>query len=111
MAGTFGSVQDYFDTLEARFQADKADGVEAVIQWNIAGPKGGDWHVLVKDGGFELQSGSHTDPSVAIAISDDNWVKLINGDLNGPMAVMTRKMKVNGNIRLARKMDQMFPLA
>ncbi len=111
MAGIFGSVQDYFDTLEARFQADKADGVDAVIQWNIEGPSGGDWHVLVKEGAFTLHTGSHADPSVAIVINDDNWLKLINGQLNGPMAVMTRKMKVNGNIRLARKMDQMFPLA
>ena len=40
----------------------------------------------------------------------DNYLKVINGEMNGMMAVMKRKMKVGGNIKLAKKMQQIFPI-
>lgn len=110
MAEILSSVKTYFDTLDQRFVPSAAKGVDAVIQWEIAGPEGGDFHAIVKDDAVAVETGKHASPSVTISISDENYLKLLNGKLNGAMAVMTRKMKVNGNIKLARKMQQMFPV-
>lgn len=109
MAEPISSVKQYFDTLGSRFRADAANGVDAVFQWQITGDTGGDYHAVIQDGAFELNEGIHDKPNVTIKISDENYVKLINGKLNGAMAVMTRKMKVSGNIVLAKKMEQLFP--
>ena len=110
MSRNFETVQDYFDTLETRFNAEAAKGVDAVIQWDITGDSGGQWVATVKDASLNLSTGNHEKPNVTLNIDDENWVKLINGEAKGPMLVMKRKMKVKGNILLARKMEKMFPL-
>jgi putative sterol carrier protein len=110
MSQDFSSVQDYFDTLGARFQPDAAKGVDAVIQWDITGDAGGQWFATVKEQILDLNTGNHEKPNVTLHIDDENWVKLINGQAKGAMLVMKRKMKVKGNILLARKMEKMFPL-
>ena len=104
------SVNEYFSTLNERFNADAAKGVELVFQWNITGDGGGTWHAVVNDGTMQLNEGATDNPTVAITISGDNYVKLINGKLKGAFAVMTRKMKVTGNIAAARKLQKIFPV-
>ena len=103
------SVQEYFDTLHDRFVQSASKGVEAVFQFEISGATGGTWHVIVKDEQLEIVEGAHSSPSACIRSSDVNYVKICNGDMNGLRAVMTRKMKVQGNLTVARKMQDMFP--
>jgi len=105
------SVTEYFSTLNDRFVADAAKDVDMVFQWNITGDDGGTWHAHVANGAMDLKQGEADSPTVAITISGDNYVKLINGKLNGAFAVMTRKMKVTGNVMMAKKMDEIFPRA
>lgn len=101
--------QEYFDTLDRRFVTSAAKGVDAVYQFNLTGDGGGTWHLVVKDGGFDVADGAHDDPSAVITADAGNYVKIANGDMNGLRAVMTRKMSVSGNLVLARKMQQMLP--
>ena len=103
------SVQDYFDTLPQRFVADASKGVNAIYQFEISGDGGGTWHVIVADGDLDIQNGAHDEPSARVISSADNYLKICNGDINGLRAVMTRKMKIEGNLVLARKMQKMFP--
>ena len=104
------SVQEYFDTLSDRFVAEAAKGFDAVFHWQLSGDDGGEFHAKVKDGALEVAQGPHDDPTVSLMVSAENYLKIINGQMNGTMAVMTRKMKVNGNIMMAKKMQQIFPL-
>lgn len=104
-----GSVQEYFDTLPERFVESASKGVDAVYQFEISGPDGGTWHVIVKNEQLEIKTGAHGSPTACIQSSAANYLKICNGDINGMRAVMTRKMKVHGNINVARKMQYMFP--
>lgn len=103
------SCKEYFDTLDRRFVASAAKGVEAVYQFNLTGDGGGIWHIKVEDGSWTVVEGAHSDPSATITADAANYVKIANGDMNGLRAVMTRKMTVAGNLVLARKMQQMLP--
>ena len=104
------SCQEYFDTLPKRFVADASKGVSAVFQFNLSGDGGGDWHAIVNDRSVEIVVGKHAEPSSTITASADNYVKIANGEMNGLRAVMTRKMSVGGNLVMARKMQQIFPI-
>ena len=109
MVSEISSCQEYFDTLQDRFIADEAKGVEATYVYNLKGDGGGVWTVKVKDQTVEVQEGAIDNPSVTYEITADNYIKLTNGELGGAKAVMTRKLKVSGSIPLARKMNNFLP--
>ena len=48
-------------------------------------------------------------PDVTFIATDNDWVELCNGTLGGLRAFLTGRLKVSGNISLARKLDEMFP--
>jgi len=109
MAVRVETVQGYFDTLDQRFVVDASKGVQAIFQFDISGDGGGCWHVVVDDGSMEIHDGPHENPSAVVRSSADNYLKICNGDMNGLRAVMTRKMKIEGNLVIARRMQKMFP--
>ena len=101
--------QDVFDGMRQSFRADKAKGVHARYQWQLSGPNGGDWWIEVNDGTFKMGRGKIPSPSVTFITSDKNWVALSNGTLKGTWAFFTGRLKVHGDQRLARKLDEIFP--
>lgn len=109
MIGRVNSCQEYFDTLSERFIADKANGVTATYVYELDGDGGGTWTVRVTDGNLSVDNGAAPDANVTYKMAADNYVKLVNGDLSGAKAVLTRKLKVSGSIPLAKKMNDFLP--
>ena len=103
------SVKEYFDTLPQRFQAEAAKSIQAVFQFELTGEGGGTYHVVVDHGTMNVVEGSHASPTATIKMSGDDYVKMVNGKLNGAMAFMKGQMKVTGNVLLAQKMQGIFP--
>lgn len=103
------SCAEYFETLHSRFVASAAAGVQAIYQFELSGPDGGTWHIIVDDGKMEVKEGAHDSPSSVVTAKAADYVKIASGTMNGLRAVMTRKMKISGNLVLARKMQQMLP--
>jgi NAD(P)-dependent dehydrogenase (short-subunit alcohol dehydrogenase family)/acyl dehydratase len=48
------TVKGVFDSMQGAFQADQASGVDVVFQYDISGPEGGSWQVVIKDGTCEV---------------------------------------------------------
>ena len=102
-------VKDVFAKMPDVFSPSRAQGVNAVFQFEITGEGGGSWHVVVKDGTCRVSEGSHEEPSVTLTLSDENWLAMINRELNGVQAFMTGKLKVSGDIMLAQRIYDIFP--
>jgi putative sterol carrier protein len=109
MAGEIASLNDFFGNLGEHIVEKHLKGVTAVYQFKISGDGGGSWYVDVKDDGFTCTAGEHSDPAVTYEVSADHYLKIINGQMNGRMAVLTRKMKVTGSIPAAMKMQKFLP--
>jgi putative sterol carrier protein len=103
------TVQEYFETLHARFVASAAKGLNAIFQFELAGAGGGTYHVTVNDGAMAVAMGPAPAPSATLKMSAENYVKMANGELNGAMAFMKGQLKVTGNVMLAQKMQAIFP--
>lgn len=108
---TVSSVQEYFDTLSSRYVAAQAKGVTASYLFDLSGDGGGTWHIKLTDGAFEAGTGPVDAPTCTIKMAAADYVKLVNGQLNGMMAVMKGQMKVSGNLVMAKKMQDIFPIA
>jgi putative sterol carrier protein len=107
MSFRVSSAQEYFETLDQRFKADGSKGVKAIYQFNL--DPSGTWHVAVDDGSFTVHEGASDSPTTTFIMKGDDYVAMVNGDLNGQMAFMTGKMKIKGAIPMAMKLKQIFP--
>lgn len=107
------SVADYFATLEDRFVPGATRGLAAVFQWEIdgEGDEGGTYHAIIDDGTMTLVPGRHASPTVTIAMNAADYVRVVNGELDGARAFTTGGGKVRGKIRMAMKMRSIFPQA
>lgn len=103
------SVKEYFETLDQRFQSEAAKSIEAVFQFELSGDGGGTYHVTVDHGKMSVNPGAHPTPTATIKMAGEDYVKMVNGKLNGAMAFMKGQMKVTGNVLMAQKMQAIFP--
>jgi len=100
---------EYFEKIEDRFIADGAKGVSATYVWELTGDGGGTWTAQIENGTITISEGAADKPNVTYNMGADDYVKMVNGELNGTKAVMTRKLKVTGSILMAKKMNKFLP--
>jgi len=103
------SVTEVFQRMPEVFSATAAKGLDAVFQFDIQGEGGGAWNVTVRDGACAVDEGTHNDPRVTITMNAENWLALVNRQLNGVQAFMTGKLKVSGDLMLAQRIYEIFP--
>jgi putative sterol carrier protein len=109
MVEAISSCTEYFENIEDRFIAGGAKGVSATYVWELSGDGGGTWTGTVKDGAITITEGAAEKPNVTFQMGADDYIKMVNGELNGTKAVMTRKLKVVGSILMAKKMNKFLP--
>ncbi|MCP4544053.1 MAG: SDR family NAD(P)-dependent oxidoreductase [Chloroflexi bacterium] len=102
------SVQAVFGRMPEFFQADAAGGVDVVFQFNISGPDGGDWHVIVKDNTCTVEAGAHGKPTTTLKMADDDFLALIAGQLPAMQAFTTGKLKVEGDLMKSQLVEKLF---
>ena len=100
--------QQVFDGMRANFAPNRASGVHAKFQFDLTGPHGGLWWIQVDDGSCKFGRGRIRDPGVTFIASDHDWVALSNGTLPGFWAFMTGRLKIHGDQKLARTLDELF---
>lgn len=85
-----------------------AEGLEAVIQFEISGDEEFTAHLTIADGKAETHDGPHEKPSVTVKSPADVWLAISRGEKNGAMAFMSGKFKANGDLGLLMKLDSLF---
>ncbi|MCF8083322.1 MAG: SCP2 sterol-binding domain-containing protein [Deltaproteobacteria bacterium] len=106
----FTDVKEVFGKMPEVFNANAAQGLDAVFQFDITGENGGKWNVIVKDGTCEVKEGTHESPAVTLTMSGDTWLGMVNKEVNGMQAFMSGQLKAAGDIMLAQRIEQLFPL-
>jgi putative sterol carrier protein len=99
------SPREFFETLESRIDSSKAAGMTASYRFEIDGA--GSWLVDVDDGNVKV-SEDGGDADSTISTSADTFMKIANGELNPTAAYMSGKLKVNGDMGQAMKLQKLF---
>ena len=102
-------VKTLFDDLNARFSPTAAQQLKAVFQYQLK--EGESYYFEIDNGNCTLGEGIHSQPSVTLKLKFDTLKKLADGELDGMKAFMFGKLKVTGDLMLAPRMAQLFPLA
>jgi putative sterol carrier protein len=109
MAEKVSSVDEVLGLMDEVFDADKAAGVDAIYQFDLSGNGGGKYWVKVANGAFETGQGLHDDPTLTLTASAQDYINVVNGELNAMSAFMQGKIKIKGDMGLALKLQSMFP--
>jgi putative sterol carrier protein len=105
------SVKDVFEVqIPARLKAkpDLIGKINAVYQFNISGAEGGAWSVDCTLPGGAVVMGTAAAPRCTVSMADADFLKLVSGKLNAQMAFMTGKIKIQGDMGLAMKLQQLL---
>ncbi len=102
------TAQEIFgEILPAKLEGnEKAKSVNAVYVFNIDGPTGGTWTVDLKSDGDDIVSeGASDDVQCTVNMKEADFVKLWEGKLPGAQAFMMGKLKIQGDMGLAMKLQ------
>jgi 3-hydroxy-3-methylglutaryl CoA synthase/NAD(P)-dependent dehydrogenase (short-subunit alcohol dehydrogenase family)/putative sterol carrier protein len=106
-AGT-GEVKGIFAKMPEAFDAAAAAGQNVVFQFSLSGSGGGDWIVAVKDGTCRIEEGKTEKPTTTIMMADEDFLKLIKGELDGMKAYTSGKLRVEGDLMKSQLIAQLF---
>ncbi len=76
-----------------------------VFQFEIGS---GIWNLDFTGQEKQIKSGAHSEPDCVIRMSDENFEKLLKKQLNIPMALISGKIKIQGDKSLALKLGDLF---
>lgn len=103
------TVKDFFQLLPSRLDPDAAEDLDAIYQFDLSGAQGGQYFLTIRDGICQISEGMHADPHVVLSMAGEDCVKILKGQLNGPAAAMSGRLKVSGDIGLAMQLRALFP--
>ncbi|MEP7286760.1 MAG: SCP2 sterol-binding domain-containing protein [Chloroflexota bacterium] len=108
---TYTSVPAIFENLCTVFLPEKAQNDSATFQFDLAGDGGGKYWLKVANGTCESGAGDAPSPAdMTLLTSTTDWLAVVNGELNAMTAFMAGKVKVQGNMGMALKLQSWFKL-
>lgn len=105
---TVGKVMEQTPGL---FLPEKAQGVEAVIQYRFTGDQAGDWVMTISEGTCQVAPGTAPGPKLTITASGQDYVDIALGKLDGMAAFAGGKLKLQGDLALAMRLLGFFKRA
>lgn len=99
---------EIFAQMPEAFLADKAGDLNATFQFDLSGEGGGDWAVTIANGQCSVVEGKSEKADVTVSMAADDFVKMISGELQPLVAFMQGKVKLQGDMNLAMKLQELF---
>jgi len=104
------TIEEVMNRMPPAFQPEKAQGVEAVVQYHLTGSEAGDWVVRIADGACTVEKGAAEAPSLTLTADSADYLKVLTGELNAMSAFAEGKLKLQGDLSLAMKLMGFFKL-
>jgi putative sterol carrier protein len=108
MTFTKEQISSIFPQMTQRFIAEKAEGVNAIVQFDLSGDNGGQYWLRIAEGQIEHGEGTADNPKLTIKAAADDYYNVATGAMNPMQAYMGGKLKITGDMGLAMKFMNMF---
>ncbi|MGH7800240.1 MAG: SCP2 sterol-binding domain-containing protein [Thermodesulfobacteriota bacterium] len=101
--------KEIFEKLQKKIveKSDEFSDIGAVYKFVLNGPNGGTWIVDLRKDTLGVRE-DNSEAKCTVSMSDENFVKLVTGQLKAETAFMTGKLKLYGDMGLAIKLGNLF---
>ncbi len=94
--------RDFIYKLPSKISQEAIEGHETIFHFDLEGENGGQYTVRVADNQVNVSDGLSGEPACTIRANEENFMKLITGDLNPMMAILTGKVKISNQAEMLR---------
>jgi multimeric flavodoxin WrbA len=105
------TLRDQMAKMPANFLPEAAGDFHGDIQFDFSGPDAGQYYLRIENGGCVLLDGLSAAPRLTMHISSEDWKAIGRGELGGPEAFMSGKLKADGDFGLMMKWRDFFTKA
>lgn len=104
------STQAVFQVIDAalKMSPEKLEGSEGVYQFNITGDDSGTYQMIIDENGGKAVEGTEKEADCTLEISAADYRSLVAGTLNPTEAFMNGQLKIEGDIGLALKLQNIL---
>jgi putative sterol carrier protein len=101
---------DVFSEIDERLKADpeKLTGTTAKYLFDLSGDNAGEYHIDIHNGAGDAGPGHIDNPNITITMNSRDFVNLATGKLGGATAFMSGKIKIQGDMELAMKLQSLL---
>lgn len=104
-----GQVPKIFDGMKALLSEEMVSKTSASYSFVLTGPEEGKWFLDLKTGGGSVGQGDPpTAADVTFTMKDEDFVKMIRGQLKATTAFMSGKLKLKGDMGKAMKLEKIM---
>jgi putative sterol carrier protein len=103
------TIKAFFQTLPRALDRVAAEDLDAIFQFDLSGPQGGQYVLSIQHGTCLVEEGSHADPHVTLSMAGEDCLKVLSGQLSGPAIVMSGRLRISGDVGLVMQLKALFP--
>ncbi|XP_059894287.1 hydroxysteroid dehydrogenase-like protein 2 isoform X2 [Gadus macrocephalus] len=106
---TSNPIEETFALIRTVLSQDLVQSTKGVYQFDLSGEHTGSWFVDLKQGaGLAGQGLPPSPPDVVMSMDSALFSRMFRGELKPTMAFMTGKLRINGDMTLAIKLEKMM---
>jgi putative sterol carrier protein len=102
--------QRFAQELRNRIDPSRAAGMTAVYQFVISDDTDGAVHANIVNGAIDVAEGRAAIPDITLTATAADWLAIVKGELSGQMGFLMGKLKIQGDMTLALKLQSVFHL-
>ena len=99
---------ELMQTLVDNYDPAKADGVDAIIQFNLTGEADCTFWLRISGATCEAQSGVAENPRMTLRANTNEFIAVLKGDIPPMTAFIQGKIKIQGDTFLAMKLQSLL---
>ena len=104
------SLHELFEKIPGRFDSVAWGDRDAVLQFDVSGTEAGQWFAAIENGVLTMGQGASAAPDMTVNAASEDLLGIINGELNAVSAFMQGRVKLDGDLTLAMKLQTLLGL-
>jgi ferredoxin len=103
------SIRGFLSGLQLLFQRNQSEGLNAVYHFTFTGSEAVCATVAIQNKTLQVQEGHVGHPSISIVADSNTWLRFLRKEQSIIWALMRRKIRVRGSLKLLRAFGKCFP--